>query len=290
MMKNKRDSWFNSGDMITRLIICTIILIIICSQSFVVGEKITLQLIGSIINHNSIYVLILVYFIFIRTKFGKKYFNYLNVILMLIYAISSFTSFLTVVQAFSLSSLLDFIVEALLLIYMIHTLFRDTLVWKELKLAKSPFNELSNANIFYSIVILSLSVLLVNLISIVALNGVLIAFLDAIYMVLLSRYIYLYREYLDENKIDANNDGNFDKLKENIKETIDDTSDKVKKIIDDADIDGKINTIKDKIVDTTTDIKESTTKLLKDKEREKKSKGKDDNEDKESSDKKGDNE
>ena len=209
MMKNKRDSWFNSGDMITRLIICTIILIIICSQSFVVGEKITLQLIGSIINHNSIYVLILVYFIFVRTKFGKKYFNYLNVILMLIYAISSFTSFLTVVQAFSLSSLLDFIVEALLLIYMIHTLFRDTLGWKEFKLAKSPFNELSNANIFYSIVILSLSVLLVNLISIVALDGVLIAFLDAIYMVLLSRYIYLYREYLDENKIDANNDGNF---------------------------------------------------------------------------------
>jgi len=269
-MEDKDSKWYNSGNMVINAIIGIILVIIISSQSFAVGQTLSLQLLGSIINHNSIYLFVLVYFIFLKFKFGKKYFNYLNVVLIFIYFIAAFTSVLTVVQAFSLDSLLDFILSLILLIYMTHTLFRDTRVWKEFKLNNSPFNELSNDWLFYSLVIVSVTLLIINLISTVVLSGVVISILDTIYVILFGRYIYLYRDYLDKNKIDANNEGNFDAIKDTIKTTVDDTTDKVKTAIEDAKIDEKINNVKDSIVDAAKEVKEDTSKFIKEKEIDKK--------------------
>ena len=255
-MDDKKVKWYDNGNRITSIIIAVIFIIIISSQSFAVGQSFSFELLGSIINHNSIYLFVLVYFVFLKFSFGKKYFNYLNVGLFLIYFISAFTSLLTVVQSFSLDSLLDFAVSFILIIYMLHTLFRDTLVWKEFKLYNSPFNELSNDWLFYSIVLVSFTLLIINLISTVVLSGVVISILDTMYIVLFGRYIYLYRDYLDKNKIDADNEGNFDAIKETIKTTVDDTTDKVKTAIEDAKIDEKINDAKETIIDTAKDVKE----------------------------------
>ena len=270
MMDSKKIKWYDSGNQITNLIIGVIFVIIISSQSFAVGEKLSLQLLGSIINHNSIYLFVLVYFIFIKFKFGKKYFNYLNVGLFFIYFIATFTSMLTVVQSFSLDSLLDFVLSLFILIYMLHTLFRDTRVWKEFKLYTSPFNELSNDWLFYSIVLISFTLLIINLISTVVLSGVVISILDTIYVILFGRYIYLYRDYLDKNKIDSDNSGNFDAIKDTIKTTVGETTDMVKNVIEDAKIDEKLNDAKDAIVDTATDVVDGTTKFIKDNEIDKK--------------------
>ena len=256
MMNDKKMKWYDNANQIINLIIGVIFVIIVSSQSFAVGQTFSFQLLGSIINHNSIYLFVLVYFVFLKFSFGKKYFNYLNVCLFFIYFISTFTSLLTVVQSFSLDSLLDFAVSLILIIYMLHTLFRDTRVWKEFKLYNSPFNELSNDWLYYSIILVSITLLIINLISTVVLSGVVVSILDTIYIVLFGRYIYLYRDYLDKNKIDADNEGNFDAIKETIKTTVDDTTDKVKTAIEDAKIDEKINTAKDAIVDTAKDVKE----------------------------------
>jgi len=267
MMDNKKKlKWYDNGNTIINLIIAVILIIIICSQSFAVGQTLSLQLFGSIINHNSIYILVLVYFVFLKTSFGKKYFNYLNVVLVFIYFISAFTSLLTVVQSFSLDAALDFMVSFVLLVYMTHTLFRDTLVWKELKIDKSPFNELTNDWLFYAVVLMSTSTLIINLISTVALSGVLISFLDCVFAILLGRYIYLYRDYLDTKKIDIKNDGNFDNIKKTIKDAVNDTADKVQKAIDDAKLDEKFNEVKDTVIDVANDIKDETVKIIKDNE------------------------
>ena len=89
MMEKKNNSkelnWYDSGNVITSLIIGIILLVIVCSQSFAVSGKSSLALFGSVINHNSIYLLVLVYFIALKTKEGKRYFNYLNVVLIFIY-------------------------------------------------------------------------------------------------------------------------------------------------------------------------------------------------------------
>ena len=78
----KEEKWYNQGGKVVNLILLTILLIIIFSQSFATTEGFSLTLFGSIINHNSVYLFVLIYFILLKFNFGKKYFNYLNLILL----------------------------------------------------------------------------------------------------------------------------------------------------------------------------------------------------------------
>jgi ABC-type multidrug transport system fused ATPase/permease subunit len=200
-------------------------------------------------NHNSLYLVVLVYFVFLKTKQGKQYFNYLNTFLVFIYLITTITSLLTVVQSFSLNTVLSFAENTILLLYMIHTLFRDTLAWKEFRLNYSPFNEITNESYFYSLIVIVVFMLVVNLISTVVFSGLLLSCLDAVYVVLLGRYIYLYREYLDAHQLDSENEGNFDGVRKDIQEVLDST------------------TIDEKVVDAYEKVKEETKKVLPKKEK-----------------------
>ena len=227
----KVENWYDSADIITCLIITTIFLSIICSQSFANGEF-SFTLFSSVINRNSIYLLILIYFVLLRFSFGKRYFNYLNIFLIFVYFITTVTSFLTLVQSFSLVSVLSFVLNFVLFIYSSHTLLRGTRFWKEFRLYSSPFNELTNEGVFYSTCVISVFLLAVNLISTVVVSGVVLSLLDTIYYLLFGRYVYLYYEYLDSKKIDSNNDGNFDEFRGKVQELLDKTE------IDDVIVDG----------------------------------------------------
>ena len=215
---DKKIKWYDNANTITSMIIGTIILIIVFSQSYALGRNGSLELFTSIINHNSIYLFILIYFVIIKFYFGKRYFNYLSVFIIFIYFITTTTSFLTLIQAFSLNSTLDFLLNILLLVYLLHTLMRDTRVWREFYLSKSPFNELPNDFMFLSIIVVSIILLAVNLISTIVVSGVVISILDTVYVILLSRYIYLYRKFLDKKKIDMGDTMNLEDLKKTIKE------------------------------------------------------------------------
>lgn len=190
--------WYNDPKIITNIIMGLILVIIILSQSFAIKQGLnTNDIFRDLLNHNSIYLIVFVYFVSLRTTFGKKYFNYFNVFLMLLYGIISFTSLLTVFQSFSLISLVSLAVNVVLIVYMFHVLLRNTRVWKDYKLVNSPFNEIENNSYFYAIVILSIVLLTVNLIETPTVYGVFLSIFDCLYYVLISRYIYLYREYLD---------------------------------------------------------------------------------------------
>lgn len=227
----EKEQWYNNPNFVVNCIMGVIAAIIICSQSFAIGDGISLTLFGSIINHNSIYFLILIYFIFLKFPFGKKYFNYLNVCLIFVYLISSGTSLLTLIQAFSLNTLLSFMLDFFLLIYLIHTFLRGTRIWKDFKFHNSPFNEFTNDFMFYAVVVISFVLLLVNLINTVVISGVIISSLDTLFSILFGRYIFLYYDYLDLHKIDVVNDGNFDEIKKEIIDIVDDLSDKTSKVI-----------------------------------------------------------
>lgn len=273
----KQEKWYNSANKVTNIIIGTILLIIVCSQSFALGKNGSIELFTSIINHNSVYLFILIYFILLKIPAGKRYFNYLSVFLIFIYFITTITSLLTLIQAFSLNTVLEFVLNSLLLIYLVHTLLRDTRVWREFYLSSSPFNELTNDFIFYSVMVVSMILLAVNLINTVILSGVIISLLDTVFVVLFSRYIYLYRAYLDKKKIDVNNPGNFDVVRDKVQDVLDKTDidekivektkevkGKVKEALDKTDIDDKIikktKEVKDKVVDTSKDIKKKVNK------------------------------
>ena len=256
MKEKNKIKWYDNGSIITTMVIVTIIASIVCSQSFAVVGKSSLEIFSSIINHNSIYLLVIIYFILLKFKIGKIYFNYLNLFLVFMYFIISVTSLLTVIQSFSLNTLLVFLLNVCILIYLFHTMFRDTRVWREFKLGNSPFNEIKNDTYYGTIAFLVAIMLVVNLISTVVISGVLIAFLDFIFYLLFGRYIYLYRNYLDEKKKDVNNKGNFDELRADIKETVDGIRDK-------TDLDEKFIDFKDKVEDTVDDLKDKTNNFIK---------------------------
>ena len=247
----KNLKWYDSANTITNTIIAVILIIIICSQSFAIIGDFSLTLLGSIINHNSIYLFILIYFILLKFSFGKKYFNYLNLFFIFLYFIVTITSLLTVIQVFSLNGMLDFTINFILLIYLSHTMFRDTRIWKEFKLYNSPFNELTNEWLYYCVVVVSLFLLAVNLIGAAYVRGMVISILDCLYYVLLGRYIYLYREYLDKKNIDTNNSGNFDGVRKTINDSVQD-------VLDKTDIDEKVIEVKDMIVDEVQEVLDKT--------------------------------
>jgi len=258
--------WYESGDIITSFIIITILAAIFCSQSFAVVGDSDFSIFTSVINHNALYLVVLVYFVFVKTKFGKKYFNYLNAALIFLYFISTVASVLTLAQSFSLNTIIGFLKDIVLLVYLVHTMFRDTRVWKDLKLGKSPFNEIKNDSYYYALIVLVVVHLIVNLISTVVVSGLFVSILDALYLLLFGRYIYLYREYLDYHELDSNNEGNFDSVRNDIDEVLDktDVDDKIKdaannvkkktkEVLDKTDID-------EKIVDTAKKVKKRVTK------------------------------
>ena len=262
---DKKIKWYDSANTITTMIIVTIALIIVFSQSFALGRNGSLELFTSSINQNSIYLFILIYFILIKFYVGKRYFNYLSVFLIFIYFITAITSFLTLIQAFSLNSSLDFILNILLLVYLVHTLMRDTRVWREFYISKSPFNELPNEFMFYSILVVSMILLAVNLISTIVISGVVISVLDTIYIMLLARYIYLYRVFLDKKKVDGDT-MNMDEIKKTIKEidksvskTVDDTFKNINDYVVEKGIDKKI----DKAVEATKEAGKEIGKNMK---------------------------
>ena len=274
MKKNSKKNklkWYDNASFIKNLIIVVISIFIVSTQSLANGEF-SFALFSSVINHNSVYILVLLYFILLNFSIGKKFFNYMNVILVFIYFITTAMSLFTIVQSFSLYTVLSFIIHFVLLVYMSHTLFRDSRIWKEFSFSKSPFNELTNDWYFSVIVILSIFLLSVNLISTVVISGVIVSILDFMYFILLGRYLYLYRDYLDKRKLDINNEGNFDDVREKVQKVLDKTDiddkivkgvkdihDKIDDFVSTTEIDKKIDNVKEKFLDVSSNISDKVS-------------------------------
>ena len=69
--------WYNDPSIVTNVILGLILLIIILSQSFAINNNMsTTDILSSILNHNSIYLLALVYFMSLKFSAGRKYFDF----------------------------------------------------------------------------------------------------------------------------------------------------------------------------------------------------------------------
>ena len=118
--KKTEIEWYDNPGIVTNVIITLIAVIIILSQSFAINNNLSTQeILRSIINHNSVYLIVLVYFVALKTKIGKRYFDFLNVFLILLYFITGVTSILTVFQSFSLETLISCAMHLVLFIYFI---------------------------------------------------------------------------------------------------------------------------------------------------------------------------
>lgn len=192
------NEWYNNPRIITNIAISLIALMLLLSESFAVKNNLsTTNILRNLLNHNSIYLIWLIYFVPLKMNSLKKYFHYLNLFLVIVYFIFSLTSILTIIRSFGITSLINLFLNVTILIYIIHVLLKNTRIWKDLKLESSPFNEFSNDSYFYTILILASILLIVNLISVVSFDGVILSLIGTAYYFTISRYIYLYQVHLD---------------------------------------------------------------------------------------------
>lgn len=255
--QEKNVEWYNNPNFIIWLVIGIISLIILSSQSFTsIGNVSPIKMVQNILNHNITYMIVLVYFISLKTKFGKKYFDYSNILMILFFTITFVTSILTIFQSFSLVSILTLFNNFLILIYFFHTFLRGTRFWREFKLNKSPFNELTNDWYFNAIMVVEITLYAVSLISMTTVDGTFLATFDCIYIILLTRYVYLYGEYLNLIKKNINNCGNFDEYCEKILDVKEEIVEKTDKLINEFDLDKSVEKVTEMIEDTVDNVKE----------------------------------
>lgn len=203
MKKNKEKDWFDSPRMVTYVIIGLLIVLIILSQSFAINSQLgTSDIIRSILNHNSIYVLTLIYFVMLHFKVGKKYFDHLNVIMLVFFGLITLASMFTVFQSFGLASLLQLGINILFTIYFLYAFISNTVIGKELHLSTSVIVELKNEQYFYLITTLLVIHLVVTLINSTSFESIVISLLEVLFYFLFARYISLYKEY-DDMKVSS---------------------------------------------------------------------------------------
>ena len=260
--QEKNIEWYNNPNFIIWLVIGIISLIILSSQSFTsIGNVSPIKMFQNILNHNITYMIVLVYFISLKTKFGKKYFDYSNILMILFFTITFITSILTIFQSFSLVSILTLFNNFLILIYFFHTFLRGTRFWREFKLNKSPFNELTNDWYFNAIMVVEITLYAVSLISMTTVDGTFLATFDCIYIILLTRYVYLYGEYLNLIKKNSNNCGNFDEYREKILDVKEEIVEKTDKLINEFDLDKSVEKVTEMIEDNDDKIKEKSDEI-----------------------------
>lgn len=197
--------WYDNADLVTSLIIGVITILIILSQSFAVQNQIgAVNMLRSLLNHNSFYLFSLVYFILIKTDVGKRNFNILNIIFIALHILCAVASLFTIFQSFTVGSIFGFCLNCCILIYMIYVFLKDTRIWNDFKFDTIPFDEIDNDWYFYGISGLSIFILFINLINSLDLYGVIISLLGTIYTILFVRYIYLYKNHEDK-KVEKKN-------------------------------------------------------------------------------------
>ena len=204
MNKSSEKDFFDSPSMITYILIGLLVVLIILSQSFAIQSHMEAgDIFRSIINHNSIYLVSLIYFILIRVKFGKKYFDYLNVIMFVFYLLTTFASLFTIFQSFGFDSILNLAFNVLITLYFGYSFFTSTVIGKDLRLSDSPLSEINNGQYYYLLIGIIAISLIVSLVSVNSFEDVVVHLLEAIYKFMFVRYIYLYKEYIERKELEV---------------------------------------------------------------------------------------
>lgn len=202
MNKENKKVWYNNPDILTTIILITAIVIIVISQAIAVNSNLSASaMIRNLFNHNLTYIAGIIYFTLLKTSVGRKNFSLINVIYILLYIMVTIASIFTIFQSFGLSAIIGLVLNVIVLCYMIYTFLPETRLWKDLKLNKLPLTEIRNDWFFYIVCVMSGALLLVNLIDVANFSGVVITIFDMAYMILFGRYIFLYKGYVDENKL-----------------------------------------------------------------------------------------
>jgi membrane protein len=214
MNKSNERDFFDSPNMITYILIGLLVVLIILSQSFAIQSHMEAgDIFRSIINHNSVYLVSLIYFVLIKVKFGKKYFDYLNVTMFVFYLLTTFASLFTIFQSFGFYSILNLAFNVLITLYFGYSFFTSTVIGKDLGLSDSPLSEINNGQYYYILIGIIAISLIVSLVSVNSFEDVVVYLLEAMYQFMFVRYVYLYKEYIERKELEASKEKKQDEEK-----------------------------------------------------------------------------
>jgi len=200
-MIEKEKDWYDEPDVLTTVLLSVIGLILILSQTHAIRNHLGLfEMIKSLINYSSVYIFFLAYFSLLKTKIGKKYFNLLNLILAIMYAILFIGSFFSFIQFFKLETLVVFLQTGAIFIYLVKVLLEETSLYKRLGLTRIPFDKINNDAYFYGVSLLVILNMTVTLFDTKVFYSVVLVVLETLFLIGFARYLYLYQAYKNEKK------------------------------------------------------------------------------------------
>ncbi len=199
MEKKVEKEWYDDANIVTSLLLGLLVLIIIISQAFAIRNQLGFSyMLQSLFNYNTVYLFFLAYFIFLKTKVGKRYFNLMNLILTVLQVLVLFGSILDVIQFFGLGTLFNLILNLVLLIYMVYVLMKETRLWEVLHFDGLQLHLIKNRQFFTAIACVSIIILVIELIDSIEFDHVVLKLLECIYSIGFARYLYLYQDYKEE--------------------------------------------------------------------------------------------
>ena len=198
MNKSNERDFFDSPNMITYILIGLLVVLIILSQSFAIQSHMEA---GDIFRS------------IIKVKFGKKYFDYLNVTMFVFYLLTTFASLFTIFQSFGFYSILNLAFNVLITLYFGYSFFTSTVIGKDLGLSDSPLSEINNGQYYYILIGIIAISLIVSLVSVNSFEDVVVYLLEAMYQFMFVRYVYLYKEYIERKELEASKEKKQDEEK-----------------------------------------------------------------------------
>lgn len=185
----KNIKWLNDPYSVTTILLIGLLVYML----FVIGYNYVsnlglLDLIGS----SSLFLILTVYFVLLRMKFGKEYFSYMNLIVCILLGINIVGSFFNLLTTFNFTNIFDFIVDGLLFTYFLNSFFYKYV--KKIDVLK----KMNNKIVFYilSCVLIILYVLLIiKNITTLPIVQIIKYIFELVLLLFFSRYVYLYKQY-----------------------------------------------------------------------------------------------
>jgi len=202
-MERERD-WYDDPNILTTVIALILGLILILSQTYAIRNHLGLwYMIRSLINYSSVYVILLAYFILLKTKVGKRYFVLMNIILGFMFAILSLGSIFSMIQFFKLETIFTFLQNTLVFFYFVKVLWRDTKLYSMFGFSKIPFDKVTNDYYFYGISALFILGMILSFVDRPPFDSFVLLLLQTLFFIGFVRYLYLYQEYCEEFALDS---------------------------------------------------------------------------------------
>lgn len=201
MNDRKEKEWYDDANIVTSVLIGILILILIISQAFAIRHQMGIDyMLRSLFNYNTVYVFFLSYFVLLKTKVGKRYFQLMNVILIILEVLVLFGSILNVIQFFGLGTLFHLIMNLVLLTYMGYVLLKETKIWELFHFDGLQLHLIKNNQFFTALSFINIIILVIELIDSIEFDHVVLKLMECIYMIGFARYLYLYQDYQEEKE------------------------------------------------------------------------------------------